>query len=270
MTSVVRLLVSETLRLTLKWLPRAIPLGLLSAALGATSTYADNMGYYFESPQPELYWGAFVTGCLVEVILVAALLRGMLRNEWRGLTGAQIGVDERNYFVSSIATMLIWFISVVIVLLPVIMCCLAVFAVSGVDLELLSSQDGWNEIALTPRYISMGIFVFGLIACIAVLARLAPYAAGAIDQRKVVAMEALKWTKGSTIALTLAQIIILAIVFVFAGAVSWVIYEISFRLNLLQDGVLMNLPLLTLESLLFLPFSVAMAAFSVAVYRTSK
>lgn len=260
-------LISETFSLTGKWLPRALPLGLLAAAATAFADYADNMGYYFGTPMPGLYWGMFCASIVVDTFLAAAILRGMVRGEWTGITGAQFGMDEANYALSAIATLLIWLLSIVIVLLPVVLSCLLVIASSGVDLELLAESGGLDDIPLLPRAISMSIFVFGLAVCIAVLARLAPWGAGVMAQKKIVAMEAFSWTKGHTLSLTCAGLVILTILIAFYVAIFFLVYPAAERADLLQDGVLMSLPLLTLSNLAYLPIFVSGAAFSMVVYR---
>ena len=265
--------ISDTIVVTGEWLVRALPLGILAAIGGGMGAYGnamENIGL----PRPGYLWGGLILEFAASLLLGAAILRGILRKDWRGPLGARLGQDEGLYFVSSLAIMVIWLLILLIVMLPVVLACMVILAGSGIDLDTLSSSVGWARIAGTPAwYGGLLVFILGLFTVIALMMRSIPYAAGSIDRRKIVAMEAFQWTKGNTLRL-LAIFVglfipLMVIMWVGARLTGLLAAGIGEAANtvILPTKAAHQIPLLSFESLFSLPGTVAFVVLSAEVYR---
>jgi len=272
--------VSDTFVTIAEYFVRALPLGLVIALMTGVQMYYNTNP--FVNPGA-VFWIATLIGMVASLLLVTALLRGMVRDEWDGIANIKLGRDEANVLVSGILYSLLWMLIALAIFVPLVLACMAVMFGGGFDFQ--RAADGGEAVAaqvftdflMTPGGIlTLILFTLGLLAIFAAAMRGAAYSAGAIDQRRVVALEAFSWTKGNTLRL----LAITAGLFIPLYIVAWVGDRIgnlfyTFVPELFGGTASFMSPLQlisagTIKGLFLLPITIGGAALAAEIYKRVK
>lgn len=215
--------VSDSIVTAGEWALRALPFAILVAGVDAASSYIEMQGF---NPNLEVAaWALLIAGFVLEVVFGGVLVRAMLKGEWRGLFGLTPGRDLIFYSVSYLLYLLLIALVFLAIALPVVLACMGIMAGAGFDYEtafgdmLVFEQMFVDFLSGPAGWATLGVFLFGLLAWIAIALRGLAFGVGAIAQSRVVALEAFGWTKGNTLRLMAIWlgILIPVIVLIFVG-----------------------------------------------------
>ena len=187
----------------------------------------------------------------------------------RQLTGAgyAAGRTELRYTVSLFLYAIILILGVVMILFPVILSTMALWALVSFEFdgpeptqeELTASFEAFQSHPLFALCVL--IFFLGIAGVFALVMRGAAYAAASVSEGRVVAMEAFQWTRGRTLYILGAGFLVLApFVLLTLGAV-------SIGANLDSGGTAARMAGSALVAIALWPFMLALQVLSAEIYR---
>lgn len=146
-------------------------------------------------------WSTVFVGVGFGLIAAAALIRSMDGRD-RGLSALGLGSGEIRLAVSTLLIVLLLAFVFVMTLLVVTLVVIGIMAGSGFDFDAAGADPEafsalFSQYRVTPGWqLSQAVFLLGAAAWLLVVARAIAFAAASIVEERVVAMEAVKWSRG--------------------------------------------------------------------------